>query len=266
MGLAIDTILTSKANPGASPVAFAAANGDSLTVRNFAPTDRAYLYNLIRRGAASGMARVRSPLLADNVTGVQFYTGETPSVLTLPEEVMQNLYAQDNLIVEGTGGTAETDLILLGVYYTNLLGGAARLHNPGDIKPLVKNIKPVHVAVTSSATIGAWEDTVITTSENLLQANTDYAVLGYVTDTALACVGIKGQDTANLRVCGPGTTLTEDTSDYFVKLSNRCGMPAIPVINSANSPALYVSVADSAASTAANVTMVLAELTQNLPS
>ena len=266
MGIAKDTVLYSKVNPGAAATAFATtASGDPASVRNFAATDMAYLEGMIRRGATSGMARVRSPLLADNVSGIQFFTGETPSVFMLPPEVSQRLQAQDQPIVEGTGGTAETDLIALVIYYTNLLGASARLHSLPDITPLVKNIKALRVAVTSSATIGAWSDTLITASETTLDANTDYAVLGYVTDVALGLVGVKGQDTANLRICGPGTTLAEDTADYFVRLDRLSGRPQIPVVNSANQGALYVSVADSAASTAANITLVLAQLSQNLP-
>lgn len=265
MGLAKDNVLYSKVNPGAVATAFAtAASGDPATVRNFAPTDSAYLEHMIRRAGTAGMARVRSPLLHDVATGIQYFTGETPSVLMLPSEMEERLQAQDTLIVEGTGGAAETDLIILGIYYTNLLGASARLHTEQDIRPLVKHIKPVHVAVASSATIGAWSDTLITASEQLLQANTDYAVLGFVTDVALGFVGIRGQDTANLRVGGPGTTLAEDTGDYFVRLDRLSGRPQIPVINSANQGSIFVSVADSAASTAANVTLVLAELSQNL--
>lgn len=267
MGLAWDTILTSAINPGAGPAAFTGAvSGDSTVVRNFAPTDVAYLEHLIRRGAAVGLARVRSALLADNVTGIQYFTGETPSVFMLPRERGEQLQPQDNLIVEGSGGAAETDLILLGIYYTNLLGASARLHSWGDVSPLIKHIKPVHVAVVASATIGQWKDTLITASENLLAANTDYAVLGYGTDVALGAVGIKGQDTANLRVCGPGTTLMEDTGDFFVQMDEDTGRPHIPVINSANQGSTFVSVADQAAGTAANVTVILAELSQNLPS
>ena len=266
MGLAWDTILTSAVNPGAGPTAFTGAvSGDSTVVRNFAPTDMAYLEHLIRRGAATGFARVRSALLADNVTGIQFFTGETPSVFMMPQERGEALNAQDNLIVEGSGGAAETDLILLGVYYTNLLGASARLHSWGDISGLVKHIKPVHVAVAASATIGQWKDTLITATENLLAANTDYAVLGYGTDVALGAVGVKGQDTANLRITGPGTTLFEDTGNFFVAMDTATGRPHIPVINSANAGSTFVSVCDQAAATAANVTLILAELTQNLP-
>lgn len=266
MGLACDTIVTSALNPGAGPTAFTtAASSDSLVIRNFAPTANARLIQLTRRGATSGFFRVRSPLMHDNVRGYMFTTGETPSLMAIPFEVAQNLYAQDTLIAEGSGGAAETDLGIVTVLYSDLIGAAARLHMSGDIKPLIKNLKPVTVAVTSSATIGAWTDTVVTTTEDLLHANTDYAVLGFITNVALGYVAIKGQDTGNLRVGGPGSINVEDTSWWFWANSDFHSMPFIPVINSANKGSIFVSVVDSAASTAATITLLLAELTQNLP-
>lgn len=264
MGLALEVVASRIANPGATFTAAAAVTGDTLTVRNFADTAQANLINLIRRGATSGAARVRSPLLHDNVRGIAFTTGQTPSVFALPRELSQRLYAQDGLIVELTGGAAETDLALLVIYYTDLLGVAARLHMRGDVEGNIDNIKPVTVAVTNSATIGNWTDTVITTTEDLLHANTDYAVLGYITDTAMGAVAVKGQDTGNLRVGGPGSTNVEDTADYFVIQGIFHNIPFIPVINSANKGGTFVSTLDSAASTTANVTLILAELTHNL--
>lgn len=265
MGLAIDTVVTSATNPGAGPASFTpGANGDSLTVRNFSlQTDTAKLIQLCRRGATSGFARVRSPLLHDNVRGIMFTSGETPSLLAIPAEYAQSLQAQDTLIVEGSGGGAETDLAILSIYYTNLVGTAARLHMPGDL--MIKSIKPITVAVTSSATIGNWVDTVITTTEDLTHANTDYVVLGYITNVALGWVALKGADTGNLRVGGPGTINVEDSSYYFRWQSERHGIPFMPVFNSANKSSTFVSVVDSAASTAATITLVCAELAQNLP-
>jgi len=266
MGLALDVISTRVANSGAAFTATTAAPGDTLTVRNFADTAQSNLINLIRRGATSGSARVRSPLLHDNVRGIAITSGQTPTIFALPRELSQRLFAQDTLIVEVTGGAAETDLVLLVLYYTDLLGVAARLHMRGDIEGNIDNIKPVTVAVTNSATIGNWTDTVITTTEDLLHANTDYAVLGFMTDTAQAFVAVKGQDTGNLRVGGPGTTQVEDTADYFIAQGIYHNIPYIPVINSANKNGTFVSTCDSVASSTANVTLVLAELTRNLPS
>lgn len=267
MGLAIDTIVTSAVNPGAGPTAFlGTVSGDPLQVRNFnLGTDTARLIQIIRRGATAGFARVRSPLFHDNIRGIMFTTGETPSLAAIPAEYAQTLVAQDTLIVEGSGGAAETDLIILSIYYSNLVGTAARLHQAGDIAGLFKSLKPITVAVTSSATIGQWVDTVITTTEDLTHANTDYAILGYTTNVALGAVAIKGADTGNLRIGGPGSINVEDTSNYFRWQSDRHGIPFIPVFNSANKGSTFVSVVDSAASTAATITLMCMELAQNLP-
>lgn len=264
MGLALEVISTFVANPGATFTAAAASPGDSLNVRNFATTDSAVLVNLIRRGATSGAARVRSPLLHDNVRGIAITTGQTPSIFGLPRELSQPLYAQDRLIVEVTGGAAETDMALLVIYYSNLLGVASRLHMRGDIEGNVRYIKPLTVAVTNSATIGTWTDTVITATEDLTHANKDYAVLGYITDAALGAVAVKGIDTGNVRVGGPGSVNTEDTADYFVAQGIYHNMPYIPVINSANKAGTFVSTVDTVASSTANVTLILAELVTNL--
>lgn len=264
MGIALDTVLTSVANPGANYTATAAATGDSLTVRNFATTSSAMLESIIRQGAASGAVRVRSPLFADDTQGIRFYSAETPTVYLLPPQVGEPLRAGDELTVEVTGGTAETDLAVLVNYYADLPGAAPRLYDWSSINGNVAHIKPVVVAVTTNATIGQWEDTAITTTENLLHADTDYAVLGFVTDSALAVIGIKGSETNNFRICGPGTTATDDTSRWFIDQSNYHGTPHIPVFNSNNRDNVYVSTAADTASATANVTMVLAQLKNKL--
>lgn len=263
--VAIDTVVGHAANPSSTFTAVTFNNGDSGSVRSFAPTDTAVLERITRSGTSSGAARVLSPLLHDNVRGITFTSPESPTVYLMPRGRGQRVYPQDTLTVQVTGGTAETDVVALSIYYSNLPGANARLHNWADISPLIAYIKPMEVDVTNSATIGTWTDTVITTTEELLRANTDYAVLGYVTDTVGAMVGIKGSETGNLRVAGPCTTATDDTADYFVTWSDREGTPHIPVFNSANQGAVFVSTCDSVASSTPKVQLVLAQLSQNLP-
>lgn len=263
---AIDTVVGHLANPGAAYTAVAFNTGDSGVVRNFAQTDSAFLERITRAGTTAGGVRVTSPLLCDDVRGITFTTPETPSVYLMPQGRGERLYPQDTLTVQITGGTAETDLAALSIYYTNLAGGSARLHSWADILPLIAHIKPIEVDCANAATIGTWTDTLITTTEKLLKANTDYAVLGYVTDTVQAQIGIKGIETQNLRICGPGTTTTDDTSNYFVDWSNREGTPHIPVFNSANAGNVYVSTCDTAAGSTPKVQLICAQLSSNLPS
>lgn len=263
MGAGFETIVGYVSDPGTTYTAVTMNSGDSLTVRNHPAANPAYLMDIIRGDTTKGVTRVRSPLLHDNVKGIHLALSENPSGWGFPTPGVQTLKPQDTLILEVTGATAAYDVAGLSIYYTNLPGSSARLHMWGDIKGLVKSLVTVEVAVTSSASNGVWTDTVITTTDNLLHANTDYAVLGAYCDTALSVIAFKGVDTGNLRCGLPGFTTTYFGANYFAKLSNRSGIPCIPVFNSANAPATYVSVADVGASTASNVTLFLAECGQN---
>ncbi|HVD03181.1 MAG TPA: hypothetical protein VNF75_03475 [Candidatus Dormibacteraeota bacterium] len=267
MGLAIDTVLAEVTMATAAvSAAMTPATGDSFTVRSFAATDRGILEQLITKAAHTMTLNVKSPMFHDNVEGIQVISAQAPGVHDLPQDVGQPLTPQDTLSVIGFGTASDVLVALMVNYYTNLLGASARLHNWGDLAGNIKSMKVLEVACTSNATAGQWEDTVITTTENLLHANTDYAVLGYLTDVAVAAVGIKGQETGNLRICGPATVLTQDTTDYFIRQALRSGRPHIPVFNSANAGSVYASCCDSAASTAVKVQLMLAEMSQNLSS
>lgn len=261
MGLAIDTIASNVANPGATFTGTTVTNsGDSLTIRNFPQTNRAFIHGVVRRHNTSGAVRIISPLVHDNVTGLTWYTSETPSLAAMPPMAEQAVEPGDLLTVQVTGDTTHQAVVYTGVYYENLTGASANLYQWGDIAGSIRNVKPMTVAVTNSGTVATWTDTVLTTTENQLHATSYYAVLGYATDTALGVVGVKGAFTGNLRVTGPGTTNVEDTSYHFVEKANYHGRPFIPVFNGNDRSAVYVSTSDNAASTTANVTLVLAEL------
>lgn len=253
-------------SPSSTYTALVPATGDSLTVPNFSLNDGAWLQSMDRIDATKGVMRVRSPKLHDNVKGIHVAVSENPTIFALPARFPQILWPQDVLIVEATGSASTFDIVTLGMYFTNLPGANQRLHSPGDVMPLVKNIVGVEVVVTNSGTANVWTDTVITTTDNLLIANTDYAVLGYSTDLLCAAVAVKGPDTSSLRCGGPGKVAHEFTDDYFVRQSDLSGRPCIPVINSANAGATYVSTIDITTSSAPNVTLILAQLSQNLPS
>lgn len=260
---AIDTVLAQVTNQtGLTNVTV--APGDSLVVRSFASPSRAYLEDFYFKGGQAVTARITSPYLHDTTRGITKISAQAPTLRNLPRQAPQALAAQDTLTVQINSGAANSSVIALRNYYEDLGASDARLHSFGEIAALIGDIKPVEIDVAASATIGAWNDTAFTNTENLLRANTDYAVLGYTVDVACAVVAFRGQDTGNLRISGPGTVLQDVSDDYFVQLDQFSGRPHIPVINSANANNLTVSVADNAASTAVKVQLILAELSQNL--
>ncbi len=171
------------------------------------------------------------------------------------------MYSNDTLTVQGGIAGAGTIAAGLQIYYSQLPGIAARLHSWGDISGNYKYIKSVEVDMDAIA-VGAWTDTLITKTENQLHASKDYAVLGYTPSAALDLIGVKGSATGNLRACGPGPTSTIDITEYYVTMSEMNKVPYIPVFNSDDRNAFYVSAFNHAAvgAGATHVYLILAEL------
>lgn len=267
MGVYIDTVAGWLTAGLTNPKALAPVNvatGDSLQVRSFSAQGYAKLEAIFFKGTAKTQVRVESPMFHDDVLGITFGPAESPALELLPQYVGQPLITGDTLTLESGCAASSSSITALSHYYSDPNGPVSRLHSWGDISGIIKSVKTMEVDVAASAVIGTWSDTVINTVDKQLHAHTDYAVLGYETDTALACIGFKGQMTQNLRVCGPGAATTVDISDWFVKMSERHQTPHIPVFNADNQGATYVSVLDNAASTAAKVYVILAELANTI--
>lgn len=264
MGLGMEIIDTFVTNPGASTVATAVFPGDVLAVRSFNPPSKAFLVDAWTAAATAGIARVRSPRLHDNVQGIRFRnpTGAVPRSL-LTEWAQQQLYSQDTLITEESGGGAETEGFSLCVYYQDIGGMAARLTTIEAIMPRIVQLVNVEVACASAAAIGSRCPSVaLNATFDLLIANQDYALLGYESDVTGLSIGIRGPDTGNLRVGGPMTTERIETRDWFVDLGKKLGEPTIPIINQANRAATLVDNSQVVVGVAANVTLLFAQLSQ----
>lgn len=262
--VALDTISGGVATVVGVPTAIVPAVGDSLSVRSYPNEAVAYLENICLQGAVQaniGSFRVRSPRMHDNVQGIRLSPGELISAYSLPAQAAQKLYPVDNLIAEVVGATAvEAQQMALFVYYSQLPGSDAPYASWGDIAGRIANIKPVQV-VLPALVANTWADTSITTTENLLEADSKYAVLGYSTNAPLCAVGVKGQETGNLRACGPGSTSEFPTTEWFVRMSDKHGTPHIPVLSANNAPSIYASVISRAAVAAgAIVELILAQL------
>lgn len=260
MSIAIDTVAFTATNPGAAGAAAVVNPGDSFAIRAFASPAFGRIDWLSRQGATEGFVQVKSPRFHDAQRGLQLIESETPAVRLLPQDVGQPVYPADNLTVVLSGGTAEVDAGAFGVYYSDLGGGSSRYYQWGDISGSVVNLKPVEVDVAAQATSGAWTDTKINATEDNLKADVYYAVLGYTVDAAAIAVGIKGPETGNYRCCGPGSTLTIATDEYFVRMAERHGRPYIPVINANNRNNIFVSTALVSTAATPKVQLILAEL------
>jgi hypothetical protein len=118
----------------------------------------------------------------DNLQGIRFTPAAGNNRALLPDELRQVLYSQDVLTVEVGGGAAETDTAALLLHYDDVPGLDARLATIDQLTPRIANILTIEVVTAAGATAGDWNaGTAINATFDLLKANTDYAVLGYVT-------------------------------------------------------------------------------------
>lgn len=265
MGKAVDTVLafTTQGAAAAFPTALGAAPGDNLSVRSFDSSKRAFIQAVIYSAGGGQLARIQSPLMHDNVTGLTFQPGEVPSQFSLPGDLSVEIKPTDTIQAYGALAAAGTAVMGLVNYYEDLDGADAKLYNWADLRGMVRYVKSIQVSLAAIA-VGAWTDTLITNTENQLHADEYYAILGYGVDPAVDIVGFKGSATGNLRVCGPGPVSTLDISEYFIYMNERTKRPFVPVFNSNDRTAFYVSAANHAAvaANAASVYPIVAQLTR----
>jgi hypothetical protein len=101
----------------------------------------------------------------------------------------------------------------------------------------------VEVTVTAVATGNFGGAVAVNSTNDNLIANTDYAIIGGLTDTRGCAVGITGVDFGNLRVGFPAEPSNRQiTNNWFEAISLALNAPYIPVFNSANKAATTVDV------------------------
>ena len=263
MGKALEVVTGFVTFSNTAFVGLGMAAGNTLTIRN-APLDSDV--RLLQTWADVqfvGQFRIRSPRLHDNVHGIHLDTMVGTVVPLLPWGFPQKLIPQDTLIAElsaaDAAGDIETACMLL--YYANLAGVDARLASAADVMARMVNLVTVENTIALGALGGYSGEEAINAEQDLLKANTDYALLGYLVDTECACVRWRGADTGNLGVGGPGNAaLRNETKDWFVRLSKEFNLPLIPVFNSANRAGILIDGAQDENGADTTVTSIFAEI------
>jgi hypothetical protein len=263
MGTALDTISGYVTAPGATLTAWTPGLGDTLQIRNSNPAKRTLLMEIWAYNQAAGTLRVRSPKLHDNVQGIRANVVASQTDFWLPFQISQLLYPQDILIVEqsgsATGGNIESGGLM--IYYEDLPGVAGRFIDPPGLQKRGVNIVNVELALTPGAAGGYSGQLALNAQFDLLQANTDYAVVGYVVSARCTSVCLRGPDTGNLRCSGPGEPAKKDqTCEWFWKLSQWTGIPLCPIINSANKAGTFTDCVQNQAATAVTVNWIMVQL------
>jgi hypothetical protein len=263
MGRALEVITGFTTAPGATFTPVTMAAGNSLTIRNTPFDADIRLVQNWTDNQALGVTRLRSPKLHDNVQNLRFAITASDVSPLMPWGGIQKLIAQDTLILEMTGsavgGDIETACLL--IYYANLPGSDARLAMWADIAPRIVNYMTVENTIAAGTAGGYSGEEAINAEFDLMKANTDYALIGYLTTVECATVRWRGADTANLGLGGPGNeSMRWVTSTWFKRLSESTGLPLIPIFNSANKAGILIDVAQDENGADPTITSIFAEL------
>lgn len=263
MGKALEIITGYATAPGATLTALTMATGDSTTVRNFTDGKTRIVTAWPTGKTTLGSFVIKSPRMHDNVRGITVPNPVSPIKPQLWLLKQQELLAQDQLTLQisGSAGAGEFMLASLLNYYDNLPGIESRLITPEQLKSLGVDIMTVINTLTPTAG-GTYEGAVaINATNDLMKANTDYALVGYELTVAAHAVSWKGSDTGNLRVGAPARLSDNDNSrNWFIELSNLTGLPCIPIFNSANKSNTFVEVVSDEVAAATTLTSIFVEL------
>lgn len=252
-------------NPGATLTTLTASTNTSFTVRGTDTTKNTWLATAFAFNASAGELVIKSPRMHDNVQGIRnrVTAAFTAPLFNTPNDPMQpqRMYAQDNVTVQISGGAAEVDCGALVFIYEDLAGVSGRFIDVPTLRKQGVNLVTVEVTVTAVATGNFGGAVAVNSTFDTLIANTDYALIGGMSDTRGTAVGITGVDFGNLRVGFPAEpTIRDVTNNWFIGMAQNTGIPTIPVFNSANKAATTVDVETNGAGGTYIVNLTLVQL------
>ena len=239
------------------------AAGNSLTIRS---TGQDAVIRLLQAWADSQVAgnlRIRSPRMHDNVQGLRLRHVASEVQPLLPAAFKEQLFPQDDLVAEMTGSATASDIetACLLIYYSDIPGIAARFITPEELAARGRHVLTVENSIATGTAGGYSGEEALNAEFDLLKANTDYALPGYLVSAECAAVRWRGVDLGNLGVGGPGNETRPDlTHNWFERLSIEAGVPLIPVINATNVAGILVDAAQDENGTDVILTTILVEL------
>ncbi len=263
MGLGLEVITGFTTAAGATTTALTMAAGNSPTIRNTRLDAKVLLLNIWSDFQAAGFFQARSPRLHDNVRGIRLAAAISEVKPTIPYRFRQPLVPQDTLILEQQGsavaGDIETTALL--VWYEDITGIDAHLVTYQEVLERMVSLVTVESSMTAGAGGGYTGERAINSQSDLLVANTEYALVGYLVDVETAVVRWRGADTGNLGLGGPGDDTGRDyTRSWFLDLARNFDAPMVPVFNSANRAGILQDLAQDENAAAVKITSILAQL------
>lgn len=260
--------------------ALAACTGDSLSILNFPDANNAWVEEVVSGNSAHKMeVAVFSTRFGDNQYGLRMQHQFNPTTsgadgdpqLILAKEVDIPVYSTDLLNVQVNGTASDNANVCLQIYYQNIPGVAQRLASWEQVQPLImqsgqgySRTLGIEVTVTPGTTGNYGTSVAINANDDRLQADYDYALLGYTVDQPATAFGIRGPDTGFLRIPLPGHWDSRHTGGWFIDASVQRRQPRIPIISSNNKGVTLLDGVSSANPGATKVSLLMAQLANKI--
>lgn len=232
--------------PSTTITALTMSTGLSNTVRNAPDDPNLQMLAAWTDSQGVGTLQIRSPKLHDNVRGISLATKVAEVDPLWPLGQGQRLYSQDTLFLGLSGSATAGDIETAGflVYYPELPGIEARMIGLEELRQRSRSIMgQMNTLACGTAGNFSGQEAINAEFDNW-KANADYALVGYTTDIDCAAVRVQGADSGNLGVGGPGNAKDSQlTSRWFMILSEKYGLPLVPVFNAANKSNILIDAA-----------------------
>lgn len=256
--------------------ALSACTSDSTTIIAFPDDANAYVEEVWSGNSAHKMeVAIYSPRFGDNQYGLRLQHQFNPTLsgadgdpqLLLPRELDIPVYSTDLLNVQVNGTASDNADVVLQLYYEHIQGAGQRLATWEQVQPLIaqanqtqSRVLAIEVTVTPGTTGNYGTAVALNANDDRLQADFDYALLGYMVDQPTTSIGIKGPDTGFYRIGMPGHWDQRHTADWFIQQAKWRGTPHIPVINANNKATTFLDGLSSNNAGATKVSLILAQL------
>jgi len=262
MGKTLEVLGGIATAPSATLTTVTYAAGNSGTIRDYQEGSAKIVAAWVKSRTA-GKLLIKSPMMHDNIQGFMARHLAAHVAPLWPKGAKQVVRSGDLLTVQLTGSATAADKEIAGliIAYDNLPGVESRLMAWDEIKDKIEHILTVENTITAVDSANYSGSEAINAETDYLQADRDYAILGYMVNVVCGVVRYSSASFAPLGIGGPGDIATREvTREFFKNLSIDQGIAAIPVFNSNNKGSVLIDVLQDEDATAVIVTTILAQL------
>ena len=238
---------------------------DSLTIRKSVAGAKSRLLSAWAFLQTGGTINIASPLLHDQNNAINVLVPAAETEPFFAPGIIQDLKAEDTLQVGmiGTAAALDQDNVSLLFQYDDADGVDADLATYEEIKDKILNLKTIHTTHVCGVAGGYSGAVLLNAAANVgvLKGNSRYALLGFRANLRCHTIGITGPDTGNLRIGAPGNITDRDkVQGWFKTLSEKTGLPCIPIIDSANVASTMIDIVNNENALTVIVSSLWAEL------